>query len=102
MERLQALMQLREAIQDAEQFGLLRTQDGKVITGALDNELGFELVGDEDSPLSKQAVIEAVASELEGLLQDTQLSDYAVNETDLCRCEINGKSYVLYLGLRQE
>ncbi|NOH68753.1 hypothetical protein [Vibrio rotiferianus] len=39
-----ATILLREAIQIAEQFGLVRTEDGAVITGALPSEHGVVLV----------------------------------------------------------
>ncbi|AGG58146.1 hypothetical protein AB4453_11110 [Vibrio atlanticus] len=45
-ERDHALEVLRDAIQNAEQFGLVRTENGKVITGAVDSEHGFVLVED--------------------------------------------------------
>ncbi|EMA8958627.1 hypothetical protein U5315_002708 [Vibrio fluvialis] len=35
---------LRDAIQNAEQFGLVRTESGQVITGAIDTENGIVLV----------------------------------------------------------
>ncbi|WP_419237937.1 hypothetical protein ACN08P_11290 [Photobacterium leiognathi subsp. mandapamensis] len=41
------LENLRDAIQDAEQFGLVRTQTGEVITGAVSTEHGIVLVGEE-------------------------------------------------------
>ena len=41
------LIKLREAIQDSEAYGLVRTENGLVILGALDSEYGFILVGDE-------------------------------------------------------
>ncbi|OXX29104.1 hypothetical protein [Vibrio sp. V08_P9A1T1] len=37
---------LRTAIQDAEEFGLVRTENGTVITGAMESEHGIMLVGD--------------------------------------------------------
>ncbi|WP_277871996.1 hypothetical protein [Enterovibrio norvegicus] len=40
----QALEALRQAIQDAEEFGLVRTEDGTVITGAMPSEDGIVLV----------------------------------------------------------
>ncbi|EID4424909.1 hypothetical protein LBY41_003178 [Vibrio vulnificus] len=43
-DRQHALEALRDAIQNAEQFGLVRTDDGKVITGAKDSGQGFVLV----------------------------------------------------------
>ncbi|MCU8219795.1 Lar family restriction alleviation protein [Vibrio vulnificus] len=43
-DRQHALEALRDAIQNAEQFGLVRTDDGKVITGANDSGQGFVLV----------------------------------------------------------
>lgn len=39
-----ALEALRDAIQVSKEFGLLRTADGIVVTGAIDNENGFTLV----------------------------------------------------------
>lgn len=39
---------LRAAIQEAEQFGLVRTEDGSVITGAMATEYGIMLVEDGD------------------------------------------------------
>lgn len=38
-----ATMQLRVAIQDAEPFGLVRTENGQVITGASESEQGIVL-----------------------------------------------------------
>jgi len=38
-----AVMGLREAIQDAEQFGLVRTGKGQVVTGAIESEHGVVL-----------------------------------------------------------
>lgn len=35
---------LRDAIQDCEEFGLVRTEDGSVITGAIRSEHGVVLV----------------------------------------------------------
>ncbi|HHF2981006.1 TPA: hypothetical protein ACPJ0L_001923 [Vibrio alginolyticus] len=43
-EREHALEALRDAIQNAERFGLIRTEDGKVITGVNDSEDGFVMV----------------------------------------------------------
>ncbi|MCG6346705.1 hypothetical protein K6U40_14565 [Vibrio fluvialis] len=43
-EKQKALELLRDAIQNAEQFGLVRTESGQVITGAIDSEHGFVLV----------------------------------------------------------
>lgn len=40
----QVLEALRTAIQDAEQFGMVRTEDGTVITGAVAAEDGIVLV----------------------------------------------------------
>lgn len=40
----EAAILLREAIQAAESFGLVRTQDGSVVTGALASEYGVVLV----------------------------------------------------------
>ena len=37
------LNELRTAIQNAEQFGLVRTEDGQVITGAIESENGIVL-----------------------------------------------------------
>ncbi|MBY8288655.1 hypothetical protein KW528_21610 [Vibrio fluvialis] len=37
---------LRVAIQEAEKFGLVRTEDGSVITGAVATEHGIVLVED--------------------------------------------------------
>jgi len=45
--RKHILMKLREAIQDAEAYGLVRTENGLVILGAVDSEHGFVLTGDE-------------------------------------------------------
>jgi hypothetical protein len=45
--RKEVLLKLRQAIQDAEFYGLVRTENGLVILGALDSEYGFILVGDE-------------------------------------------------------
>ena len=42
----QALENLRVAIQDAEQFGLVRTENGQVITGAVKSENGIVLTED--------------------------------------------------------
>lgn len=42
----ETLEALRAAIQDAEQFGLVRTEDGKVITGAVESEHGIVLVAE--------------------------------------------------------
>ncbi|MBV7264356.1 hypothetical protein KCG43_20300 [Photobacterium sp. WH24] len=39
-----ALEALRVAIQNAEEYGLVRTEDGAVITGAVASENGFVLV----------------------------------------------------------
>lgn len=39
-----ALEALRTAIQNAEQFGLVRTEGGTVITGAIESEHGIMLV----------------------------------------------------------
>lgn len=45
-----ALEAIRVAIQDAEAFGLVRTEDGKVITGAIATEFGVVLTeGDTDA-----------------------------------------------------
>jgi hypothetical protein len=44
MDKQKVLEQLRDAIQDAEQFGLVRTEDGTPITGVLDGPDGFTLV----------------------------------------------------------
>ncbi|EQB9053815.1 hypothetical protein ACYVOS_003699 [Vibrio cholerae] len=43
-DREHALEVLRDAIQNAEQFGLVRAENGQVITGAIDSEDGFVLV----------------------------------------------------------
>lgn len=43
-EKQKALELLRDAIQNAEQFGLVRTESGQVITGAVDSENGITLV----------------------------------------------------------
>ncbi|CAH0528294.1 hypothetical protein CTH30272_01969 [Allocatenococcus thiocycli] len=40
----QVLMRLREAIQEAEVFGLVRTESGQVITGAVITDDGVVLV----------------------------------------------------------
>lgn len=40
----EAAILLREAIQAVESFGLVRTQDGSVVTGALASEHGVVLV----------------------------------------------------------
>lgn len=37
------LENLRDAIQEAEQFGLVRTESGQVITGAVESEDGIVL-----------------------------------------------------------
>jgi len=42
-EMKQALETLRQAIQEAEQFGLVRTETGQVITGAIETENGIVL-----------------------------------------------------------
>ncbi|EKO3414744.1 hypothetical protein N2V14_004096 [Vibrio fluvialis] len=42
----QATIALREAIQEAESFGLVRTAHGSVITGALASDHGVVLVSD--------------------------------------------------------
>ena len=44
MER--ALDDLRKAIQSAEQFGLVRTEQGVVITGAIESKHGIVLTTD--------------------------------------------------------
>ena len=38
-----ALEDLRTAIQNAEEFGLVRTEEGKVITGAIESDKGIVL-----------------------------------------------------------
>jgi len=38
-----AVMGLREAIQDAEEYGLVRTENGQVLTGAVESEHGVVL-----------------------------------------------------------
>ncbi|MCE7638364.1 hypothetical protein LZT07_13650 [Vibrio fluvialis] len=43
-EKQKAMELLRDAIQNAEQFGLVRTESGLVITGAIDTENGIVLV----------------------------------------------------------
>lgn len=43
-----ALEVLRQAIQDAEEFGMVRTEDGTVITGAVLSEHGIVLVTETD------------------------------------------------------
>ncbi|ELL9329711.1 hypothetical protein RX455_001464 [Vibrio fluvialis] len=43
-EKQKAMELLRDAIQNAEQFGLVRTESGQVITGAIDTENGIVLV----------------------------------------------------------
>ncbi|ELI1839011.1 hypothetical protein RQV73_001678 [Vibrio fluvialis] len=43
-EKQKAMELLRDAIQNAEQFGLVRTESGQVITGAIDSENGIVLV----------------------------------------------------------
>ncbi|ELE2164745.1 hypothetical protein RC856_001422 [Vibrio fluvialis] len=43
-EKQKALELLRNAIQNAEQFGLVRIENGQVITGAVDSENGFVLI----------------------------------------------------------
>ncbi|WP_187985129.1 hypothetical protein [Vibrio metschnikovii] len=48
-EKAKAVEELRIAIQNAEQFGLVRTEDGSVITGAIATERGIMLV--EDIPV---------------------------------------------------
>ncbi|EKO3922815.1 hypothetical protein GCS56_000032 [Vibrio metschnikovii] len=48
-EKAKAVEELRIAIQNAEQFGLVRTEDGSVITGAIEAEFGIMLV--EDIPV---------------------------------------------------
>lgn len=40
------LEKLRTAIQEAEEFGMVRTEDGKVITGAVATDSGIVLVED--------------------------------------------------------
>jgi hypothetical protein len=45
-EKSKALEDLRVAIQNAEQFGLVRTENGQVITGAIDSENGIVLTED--------------------------------------------------------
>jgi len=45
-EKNKALEDLRVAIQNAEQFGLVRTENGQVITGAIDSENGIVLTED--------------------------------------------------------
>ncbi|CAH0531858.1 hypothetical protein CTH30272_04106 [Allocatenococcus thiocycli] len=45
--QLKAVLEnLRDAIQQAEQFGLLRTESGQVITGAVSSEDGIVLTED--------------------------------------------------------
>ena len=46
-EMKKALEQLRKAIQNAEQFGLVRTESGQVITGAVESENGIVLTEDD-------------------------------------------------------
>ena len=43
---LDVLEELRSAIQAAEEFGLLRTESGDVITGAVRSDGGFVLTED--------------------------------------------------------
>lgn len=45
-DRQHALEVLRDAVQNAEQFGLVRTGSGSVITGAVDSKDGFVLTGE--------------------------------------------------------
>ena len=45
-EKNKVLEDLRVAIQNAEQFGLVRTESGQVITGAIDSEDGIVLSED--------------------------------------------------------
>lgn len=42
--RKQVLENLRDAIQQAEEFGLVRTETGGVITGVIESDSGFTLV----------------------------------------------------------
>lgn len=46
MDRQQALEKLREAIQEAEQFGLVRDENGKPLTGVVDTKDGFVITQD--------------------------------------------------------
>ncbi|MFW9713525.1 hypothetical protein V3H39_10535 [Vibrio parahaemolyticus] len=39
--------------------------------------------------------------EFDDMVDETTLSDYAVNEVDLGEIEINGKKMTVYLGIRQ-
>ncbi|MCS0174609.1 hypothetical protein [Vibrio alginolyticus] len=39
--------------------------------------------------------------EFDDMVDETALSDYAVNEVDLGEIEINGKKMTVYLGIRQ-
>ncbi|WP_395236553.1 hypothetical protein [Vibrio alginolyticus] len=40
--------------------------------------------------------------EFDDMVDETALSDYAVNEVDLGEIEINGKKMTVYLGIRQD
>ncbi|MDW2122316.1 hypothetical protein R7P74_01700 [Vibrio sp. 2033] len=40
--------------------------------------------------------------EFDDMVDETALSDYAVNEVDLGELEINGKKMIVYLGIRQD
>lgn len=51
-EKQAILFALRDAIQDAEQFGLVRNEAGQPITGATMTEHGIVLTSDKDYPLS--------------------------------------------------
>ena len=39
--------------------------------------------------------------EFDDMVDETTLSDYAVNEVDLGELEINGRKMTVYLGIRQ-
>ena len=46
--REDVLHDLREAIQNAEQFGLVRTENGQVVKGAIDSEDGIILTENQE------------------------------------------------------
>ncbi len=52
--------------------------------------------------LNANDVAQKAHAEFDDLLNESILSDYAVNEVDLGTVTVNNKSAVVYIGIRQE
>ncbi|ELA7568209.1 hypothetical protein Q8E16_000996 [Vibrio alginolyticus] len=62
----------------------------------------FVFINHRRKTMKADQVAVKAKEEFDDMVDETALSDYAVNEVDLGEIEINGKKMTVYLGIRQD